>query len=546
MLHVDVTTFFFLTFFQARNTQHVKLMMKGLFFFVVLAFAITWVSASFAGGDMEIAELVIDFMIYSFVLIAFMAVSIFGWDQITKAMFKLRIMKKMRYIAESDATKALGLMVGMPFILGFWILSVLTQCNRKYLSCTKRLDESERRLFVTAYAHSFFRMISNWNLSSIMVWIHWWSIIYFTLNVGIRVLTYVFLSWLIETLERVGNFFVIVVLYYIVGIILFLFPPVPGPPIYMTGGVLLVQTSPYGYWESVLIVIVLGFSLKMAAITMQQKGFGEQLGKKVWVRKTVAINSLFIRALRKILSEPGMHLSKVAVLIGGPDWPTSVLTGIMGLPLPQMLLGSTPIIFLIIPCVLTGAFQLKSPDKLCGGDSPCTCDVADDDDSQIWESLGVFIILFTAMTQSASSILAMYYVDMYIDKYEKELMSNETYRDVEVEKLEKEEAKKREAYAHVTKWENMPLLMKRWLFVGSVCCSWLVWMTNSFYANCFVKKFQITSKIKCLPRGVVYNVIKPGGWIIIGLFVIQCSILRQYYGWAKKAVNMSLAHNMQI
>ena len=176
---------------------------------------------------------------------------------------------------------------------------------------------------------------------------------------------------------------------------------------------------------------------------MQQKGFGEQLGKKVWVRKTVAINSLFIRALRKILSEPGMHLSKVAVLIGGPDWPTSVLTGIMGLPLPQMLLGSTPIIFLIIPCVLTGAFQLKSPDKLCGGDSPCTCDVADDDDSQIWESLGVFIILFTAMTQSASSILAMYYVDMYIDKYEKELMSNETYRDVEVEKLEKEEAKKR-------------------------------------------------------------------------------------------------------
>ena len=97
--------FFFLTFFQARNTQHVKLMMKGLFFFVVLAFAITWVSASFAGGDMEIAELVIDFMIYSFVLIAFMAVSIFGWDQITKAMFKLRIMKKMRYIAESDATK---------------------------------------------------------------------------------------------------------------------------------------------------------------------------------------------------------------------------------------------------------------------------------------------------------------------------------------------------------------------------------------------------------------------------------------------------------
>jgi hypothetical protein len=517
-------------------------MMKGLFFFVVLAFAITWVTASFSGGDMQIADLVIDFMMFSFVLIAFMSVSIFGWDQITKAMFKLRIMKKMRFIAESDATKALGVMVGAPFMIMFSMLSILTQCNRKCLSCTKRLDESERKFFLTLNAYSLLRTMMSWNLTSIMVWIHWWAIIYFTLNVGIRVLTYVFLSWLIETLESLGNFFLIVGIYLVVGVVLFLFPPVPGPPIYMTGGVLLVQTGQdkFGYWNSILIVILLGFLLKMIAITMQQKGFGEQLGKKVWVRKTVGINSLFIRALRKILSEPGMHLSKVAVLIGGPDWPTSVLTGIMGLPLPSMLFGSIPIIFLIIPCVLTGAFQLKSPDKLCGAKSPCTCDAADDD-SETWQSMSVFIILFTAMTQSASSILAMYYVDKCIDGHETELMSNEAYRDVEVEKLEKEEAKSREAYAHVTKWENMPASMKKMLMFGSLCCSTLVWLANTAYSRCFVRKFQITSKIECLPGGVAHNAIKPGGWIIIGLFIIECFILRCYYAWAKKAVANHLA-----
>ena len=60
------------------------------------------------------------------------------------------------------------------------------------------------------------------------------------------------------------------------------------------------------------------------------------------------------------------------------------------------------------------------------------------------------------MTQSASSLLAMYYVDQYTDRYEEELMNNEEYRDVEVEKLEKEEEKGREAYKKITKWEQTP------------------------------------------------------------------------------------------
>ena len=525
------------------------MMFKALVFFIVLAFTITWVSASFAGGDMEIADLIIDFMMFSFVFIGIMAIAIFGWEQIKKAMFRLTIMKKVKYLAESDAAKALGLLGGSPFIAIYGLLSLVTQFNRKHLSCTKPIGEREKKFVLTATANSLIRMVYKWNLVGILVWMHWWSIIYFTLNVGIRVVTYVFLSWLIESLEEgFDNFLVIIVIYYIAGIALFLFPPVPGPPIYMTGGVLLVQIGQqkgHGFWNMIILVIILSFCLKMMAITIQQKGFGEQLGKYVWVRKTIGINSLFIRALRKILSEPGMRLPKVAVLIGGPDWPTSALTGIMGLRLSSMLFGSLPIIFLIIPCVLTGAFQLRAPDKLCGGNSPCECKAADDDDTETWQAVSVFIILFTAMTQSASSILAMYYVDQYTDRYEEELMNNEEYRDVEVEKLEKEEEKGREAYKKITKWEQTPFWIKLKLTFGSFTCCLLVWIANMAYKRCFVKKFQITSRIECLPDGKVWNVIKPGGYIIIILFLVQIILLKFYYAWAKNAVSDYLADQKQ-
>merc|ERR1711871_1744195 len=71
------------------------------------------------------------------------------------------------------------------------------------------------------------------------------------------------------------------------------------------------------------------------------------------------VNSVTIRAIRKILSSPGLSWSKVCILCGGPDWPTSVLTGILRLNLASMLCGSMPIIFLIVPTVAAGALQLK-------------------------------------------------------------------------------------------------------------------------------------------------------------------------------------------
>ena len=46
----------------------------------------------------------------------------------------------------------------------------------------------------------------------------------------------------------------------------------------------------------------------------------------------------------------------VTILVGGPDWPTSVLCGILGLDLLPILLGTLPVFLLILPTVMGGAF----------------------------------------------------------------------------------------------------------------------------------------------------------------------------------------------
>ena len=69
--------------------------------------------------------------------------------------------------------------------------------------------------------------------------------------------------------------------------------------------------------------------LQVVAHVLQQVIFGECMGKKVGVRATVGVNSRLIKAVKHELCKPGVSLAKVCIMCGGPDWPTSVLCGIL-------------------------------------------------------------------------------------------------------------------------------------------------------------------------------------------------------------------------
>ena len=67
-----------------------------------------------------------------------------------------------------------------------------------------------------------------------------------------------------------------------------------------------------------------------------------------------------LKAIRWILEKRGITAHKVAVLVGGPDWPVAVVCGILRTSYIQNILGTLPAIFLIMPISLAGAFILES------------------------------------------------------------------------------------------------------------------------------------------------------------------------------------------
>ena len=57
------------------------------------------------------------------------------------------------------------------------------------------------------------------------------------------------------------------------------------------------------------------------------------------VQRFVAVDKVPTRAMEMILNQRGFALAKVCILVAGPDFPTSVLCGILRMNIPQMLLG---------------------------------------------------------------------------------------------------------------------------------------------------------------------------------------------------------------
>jgi len=112
---------------------------------------------------------------------------------------------------------------------------------------------------------------------------------------------------------------------------------------------------------------------------VQQKVFGQLLGSLHSVRQTVGVHKPFIRAVELILRRPGLSPGKVAILCGGPDWPVSVLAGILRIPLWECLLGTCPILISLVPMTLVGSFYLRR------------------DESEIWERAVTIMFLLTLL-----------------------------------------------------------------------------------------------------------------------------------------------------
>jgi hypothetical protein len=345
-----------------------------------------YVTFQLVAADSHIAVLVQGFLAAIFLLgMAFVQMSFRHlWEYISDEIFELPLWKKVSEAVQSNWMRAcfIGIFLpAMPFVL---LLSVCTQCVRRCrgISKTERYYEGRIALAVgdamgvqpsedcrpakvpilTDRIHRYLDAMMHWNGIAILWWLYFFSYLFVALTVSPRLLN-VFLAFLTDLLGDT-DFVLVCCAVFILGMFLFLLPVVPGAPIFFFGGALLPEVAKKdwgesGFWWGALISILLGWILKLSACAMQQKCIGEMLGHSLNVRQCVGVHKPFIRTIEAVLRKPGLSIGKVSILCGGPDWPTSVLAGILRCSLLQMLLGTTPIIFFVAPFALSGAFYLK-------------------------------------------------------------------------------------------------------------------------------------------------------------------------------------------
>lgn len=309
-----------------------------------------------------------------------------------------------------------------------------------------------------------------------------------------------------------------------VGVIMFLLPPVPGVPIYLTLGIVIVPIGRDVFPTEYPLVICMAYAslvslgLKLFATFLQQKMIGGLLKGFVSVRSMVGINTSVIRAMKLSLNEKGLGIAKVSILCGGPDWPTSVLCGIMDLPLLPILVGTLPVFALVIPTVLAGSFMYMGGLEVDGSPEFPWASTA----STICQAL-------SALVMFAFVISAGYYVEQNIRTRGEEL--KEMPFDEEVKKLDDEAVAMNEAYEEVTEWQKVPMLARFCILSSLGCVGTSCYIVQLFQEDAFTE-YQLTSTIDAQLKGDWTNLVKPIGNVALLLFAASLVFLFIFRMWA--------------
>uniref|UniRef100_A0A6U4J9U0 Uncharacterized protein n=1 Tax=Phaeomonas parva TaxID=124430 RepID=A0A6U4J9U0_9STRA len=477
-----------------------------------------WVASSLAGVSEGLTS-----GIFFFALAALIGVGITvalmsegGWQKIFADMKN----KGKDAVAgvDPDWIRALFMITAGPLVLLFLPVSALNQYLRKCmcLPCTKVVphDSEEWNYTLTGEMQARIDRVRVWNWTSVGRKIIWIGVGYQLLSVVVSQFTVLFLAWMNEAVSS-WSLGAIVGITISVGLILFLLPPVPGAPIYVTAGILIPSAGEdsFGAFGAVILAILVSLATKLMACFLQQVAIGGTLAGKVWIRQICMVNTSMIKCFRLILQEPSLTVSKVGILVGGPDWPTSVLCGILKIPLLQTMIGTLPAIVLIAPCTLTGAlyyYSGKYPDSYYG-------------------TLAVISGMIGAGVQSGSLVVATFYVDKILRDRKDEV--DAIPDDEEVKMADDRERAINKQREEAVEWPRlqgpnyfwMRFVLKASVFMMVFSC----WVVTILPGWCF-RSFELTDTIDEKLGGRAWTlkgdkgITRPLGNAVLLLFFMSC------------------------
>ncbi|KAL9188273.1 hypothetical protein ACHAXT_006651 [Thalassiosira profunda] len=515
---------FLCTFFRVETNEQHMMTFGKLWFFVLF---IMWASASLSGAAAGLTNTLLSLTLANFVGASVVFVTVLDNEEREKNQRDVMQRIHEKYgDGNMNIVRGLFIVTCSPILILYFGLSAINQLVRRIgvNPCSQpTCEESDTAGIVTVRAKKQLTTMRSWNRAKVMTIGVYWGIAFMVLQVLVANLTVVFLSWLIEKTASLGLAAVTAIVAG-VGVLMFLLPPVPGVPVYLTLGIVLTARGNelLGWVGAIFYSTGIGLVLKLFSSALQQKMIGEKLSHYVSVRQFVGINSTLMKSMRLVLGQNGISVPKVAILIGGPDWPTSVLCGIMRLSLPQIMLGTVPIVFLILPTCLTGALLYMASLELDNGNPLFP-----------WAgTVSTLTASLTAMVQFGSMLIAAYYLELAADKHPEEVQAIE--EDKEVKEADEKDTHMTKCYETVTEWNSgLPLLAKLVLCCSLACITASCYMVQFFGELCFVEHSLTDSYYENL-AGNAFNIFLPLGWAAVALFAASIVLLYTFSSWGKK------------
>jgi len=425
----------------------------------------------------------------------------------------------------SDLAKALTVFVWGSCVPLFLLLDLVRQCARKArgtATITGHLTELGEKVVAE---------MRKWNWNGVFCLVCTIGAICVMLILGSKC-TFVFFAWLNAALRHV-EMGPVVTIAFSVGIVMFMLPPVPGSAVYVFTGI--VVGSHAGRSLGLLVAVTLASLVALAAKLAGSAGqymIGHFLGKDVRVQKLIGVDTAPTRAVELILKTRGWTMGKVAILVGGPDWPTSVTCGILQMNLPQMLLGTLPVYPVsVFPQTLVGALLTH-----------------DSDDPNL-RTLSTMSTAGAAFAQAAASLIATYKITQMLETHGQQL-AEPRIEHQQVAELSRRRAQHNQALKAVCQWNGPYMTLRRKVTIcfatALVLICGIVLALDFVAARSFcLRDFAMTGDINAsfqdggLEGNVLNVILFPLGAVNLGLLTVALAVFG-FHTWESRRLSKTL------
>mmetsp|Transcript_98747 Transcript_98747/g.226907 ORF Transcript_98747/g.226907 Transcript_98747/m.226907 type:complete len:1082 (+) Transcript_98747:37-3282(+) len=470
---------------------------------------VVWIAATVAGASSNAAAVVKTFCGVFFLLFTISMRQSLRWmvREIDALASQSKLFEQFRAAIVSPWTKATAILMFGPFVPFLLALSWLNQRVRRFRGVPSA--KKPRWSGFTIFIEEQLDAVAAWPRTQTLVCAIWVSVGIFVLFIGTGKAANILLAWMREQIKSF-SMGLLVAAVFVIGVVMFLIPVIPGPPVYLFGGLVICghpdNESDAGFIQGTIVTIVVSYVLKNVTFWLQHTMFGVQMSNSLAVRQAVGVNGPTMRAVEKILSAGGLTAGKCAILCGAPDWPVSVLCGILRLNVAQCLLGCTPIITFIVPICLTGSFLLKAGRvKDAGEEDP------------IWDALSSLCMSLSGIIGVVLTVIFMFRIQETVEEHYEEL-SKPRLDFLELDWLDFKKAKIDAVMEEHSGWNSLGPAAKNYLLVGSGCHMVATFFFLYMDTYCF-GTFELTSDINTFD---LMEYMKPCGWIACGVFTFGC------------------------